>query len=80
MSYREIETVRDDDGVIAIITERIATGHLSYRIMREYDMAGETKITPYLGRRHGEGVRRITRKVQDRIDILTDTARQKRRP
>jgi hypothetical protein len=76
--YREVETIRDPDGVIAVITERVDTGHLSFRIQKEYEVRGEIKATSYLGRRHCDAVRRLTQQVGDRIDVLTDTAKVRR--
>lgn len=73
--YREIETIRDPDGVIAIITERVSTGHLSFKILKEYEDRGEIKTTPYLARRHIEAVRRVTERVQDRLDVHNDRLR-----
>lgn len=76
--YREVEVLRDPDGVIAVITERTDTGHLSFRIQKEYEAQGQVKATSYLGRRHIEGAIRIAKLAGDRIDILTDTAKVSR--
>jgi hypothetical protein len=76
--YREIETLRDPDGVIAVITERTDTGHFSFRIQKEYESRGEVKATSYLGRRHIEGVIRLTKQAGERIDVLADVAKVRR--
>lgn len=73
--YREVETIRDPDGVVAVITERIETGHLSFRLQKEYSSHGEVKVTAYLGRRHIPAILRLAKLVGDRIDILTDQAK-----
>lgn len=76
--YREVEVLRDPDGVIAVITERTDTGHLSFRIQKEYECHGEVKATSYLGRRHIDGAIRMAQRAGDRIDILTDIAKVSR--
>jgi hypothetical protein len=76
--YREVETIRDEDGVIAVITERIDTGHLSFRIQKEYVSNGEVKTTSHYGRRHIDGIVRLAKQAGDRIDVLTDTAKVRR--
>jgi hypothetical protein len=76
--YREIETLRDPDGVVAVITERTDTGHLSFRIQKEYEAQGQVKATSYLGRRHCDAVVRMATKAGERIDILTDIAKVNR--
>jgi hypothetical protein len=76
--YREIETIKDPDGVIAVITQRMDTGHLSFRIQKEYEAGGQVRATSYLGRRHIEAIERLVVRVGDRIDILTDIAKVSR--
>jgi hypothetical protein len=70
--YREVETIRDPDGVIAVITQRTDTGHLSFRLQKEYVANGQVKATSYLGARHCDAIERVTKQVRERIDILTD--------
>lgn len=72
--YREIETIKDD-GVIAVITERVDTGHLSFRLQKEYAHKGTVKQTSYLGRQHIPAITRIVLVVEDRINILNDIAK-----
>jgi len=76
--YREVETIRDPDGVVAIITERIATGKYSFRIVKEYVLNGVVKQTAFFGRRHLPGVARLTTQVADRLDILEDVHKVER--
>lgn len=76
--YREVETLRDPDGVIAVITERTDTGQLSFRIQKEYELKGQVKATSYLGRRHCDAVIRLAKLAGDRIDILMDIAKVSR--
>lgn len=72
MRYREVETLRDPDGVIVVITERVDTGHLSYRIQKEFESHGEVKATSYLGRRHIGAIRRLCDVLEDRLDVHVD--------
>ena len=73
MRYREVETLRDPDGVVAVITERTDTGHLSYRIQKEFVAGdGQVKATSYLGRRHLQAIRRLCDQLEDRLDVHVD--------
>lgn len=72
MSYREVETLSDPDGVVVVITQRIDTGHHSFRIQKEFESNGQVKHTSYMGRRHCDAVTRLMKRVSDRIDILDD--------
>lgn len=72
MRYKEIETLRDPDGVIAVITQRLDTGHLSYRIQKEFESNGEVKATSYMGRRHLAAVGRLLPLIADRLDVHVD--------
>ena len=79
--YVEIETIRDEDGLIAIITERVTdaprrVGDLSFKLLKEFESNGEIKASAYLGRRHIPAIERLVRRVEDRIDVLTDRARR----
>lgn len=70
--YEEVETLRDADGVIAVITRRIKTGNLSFRIQKEFKSQGKIKASAYLGAHHIPAIERLVRRVKDRINILTD--------
>ena len=67
--YKEVEVLRDPEGVSAVITERTNTGHLSFRIQKEYEDHGEIKVTSFLSRRHIPAIRRILEQIEDRLDI-----------
>ncbi len=77
--YREVERVRDPDGVIAIITERMKTGQMTFSLSKEYEANSVTKTSPYLNRRHIAACRRILNDLEERLDALEDQARSKRR-
>ena len=72
MSYREVETLSDSDGVVVVITRRIDTGHHSFRIQKEFESQGQVKHTSYMGRRHVDAITRLMKRVGERIDILDD--------
>jgi hypothetical protein len=75
MNYREVETLQDPDGIVAVITQRMDTGYHSFRLQKEYVDRGQVKHTSYFGRRHCDAVIRLTKKVSERIDILDDQFR-----
>lgn len=72
MRYQEVETLRDPDGVIAVITENTDSGRLSFRIQKEFESQGEVKATSYLGRRHIDAIRRLADRLEDRLDVHVD--------
>jgi hypothetical protein len=78
--YQEIETVRDSDGVVAVITQRVGSNYFSFRILKEYvdQNDGEVKYTSFMGRRHLDAVERVTQQVRDRIDVLEDQFKVRR--
>jgi hypothetical protein len=72
MSYKEVETLEDHDGAIAVITESDA-GYLSFRVQKQFvDNSGEVKATSYLGRRHIPAIRRLCDQLEDRLDVHVD--------
>jgi hypothetical protein len=73
--YREVEILRDPDGVIAVITQRTDTGYFSFRIQKEYVLQGQIRATSYLGPHHIEAGIRLLQQVHNRIAILSDRAR-----
>lgn len=77
--FRVIETVRDPDGVIATVTERVRDGRVSFSIAREYTSNGQTKETKYLSARHVPAVVRLLNDLQEKLELHEDRARAKRR-
>ncbi len=75
MSYRDIETVHDPDGVVFVITERTDGRYLTFRIQKEYEKDGEVKFSSYLSRRHIPAIKRLLREVEDKIGIMEDRRR-----
>lgn len=72
--YEEVEVLRDDaeGGIVAVITRRKSTGHLSYSLMKEYEKDGKLVRTSFLGRRHLEAARRLLVRVESWIDVEVD--------
>lgn len=70
--YREVDSISDPDGVVLVVTERVGTGHLTFRIQKEYEHGGETKHTSYLGRRHIPAIRRLLSKAESLLDIHSE--------
>lgn len=77
--YRELEIIRDPDGVIAVITQSSRDGRISFKLAREFEQNGATKQTPYLARRHLPAIRRLLADLEERLDIAEDQARAKLR-
>lgn len=77
--YQVVETVRDPDGVVAVITERKSDGLMSFGLYREFERNGETTKSSYMSRRHLPAVRRLLADLEDRLELLEDRTRAKRR-
>ena len=79
-NYREVERVRDPDGVVAVISERIRTGQMSFALYKEFDQDGKIRLSSYLSTRHIPAVRRLLDDLGERLEQLEDKARSTRRP
>lgn len=77
--YREVEVVRDPDGVIAVITEHVKDGAISFAIFREFERNGVTTRGAFMARRHLPAVQRMLADLEERIELAEDRARAKRR-
>jgi hypothetical protein len=78
-NFREVEVFRDRDGAIAVVSERIATGQVSFMIGREFERNGETCRSAFLNRYHIPGVERLLRELTEKLDLLEDKTRVERR-
>lgn len=78
-TFKEIEIVRDPDGVIAVITERVRDGRISFMIAREFERDGKTERSAFLARRHLPAVRRLLADLEERLELSEDRSRAKRR-
>ena len=78
-NFRVVETIRDPDGVIAVITERVIDGRISFSFARELEREGKTTRTNFLARRHLPAVRRLLDDLVDRLELAEDRTRAKRR-
>lgn len=77
--FRIVETIRDPDGVVAVITERIKDGRISFMLSREFEIGGKTQRSNYLNTRHLPAVRRMLADLEDRLELAEDQAREKKR-
>ncbi len=78
-NYRDLEILRDEDGVLALISEHIPTGRLSFMIAREFERGGETMRTAFLQRRHLSAAHRILDQLEAELDTLEDRTREAKR-
>jgi hypothetical protein len=77
--FRTVEVIRDPDGVVAVISERLRDGRISVMIGREFERDGQTKRSAYLARRHLPAVGRLLNELNERLEILEDRARARHR-
>ncbi len=78
-NYRDIELVRDEEGVVALISEHILSGRLSFMIAREFERGGDTMRTAFLQRRHLSAAHRILDQLEAKLDSLEDRTREAKR-
>ena len=73
------EIVRDPDGVVAVISERVRDGRISVMIAREFERNGKTQRSAYFAFRHLPAVSRILGSLPERLELLEDQARARLR-
>lgn len=78
-NFVETDVVRDPDGVISVITERVRDGRVSFMLAREFDRNGDICRSSFLSRRHIAAARRLLDDMEERLETLEDRARAKRR-
>lgn len=78
-NYRDLELVRDEDGVLALISEHMPSGRLSFMIAREFERGGETQRTAFLQRRHLSAAHRLLDQLEAKLDTLEDRTREAKR-
>jgi hypothetical protein len=78
-SFRQLEQLRDPDGVLVTITENVRDGRVTFMIQREYEKGGTTKQTAFLHRRHIAAVRRVLNDLDERLELIEDQTRARRR-
>jgi hypothetical protein len=78
-AFRELELLRDPDGLLVTITENTKDGRVTFMIQREYDKAGETKQTAFLQRRHIPAIRRVLNDLEERLELMEDRGRARHR-
>lgn len=77
--FSEVETVRDPDGVIAVVTQSLKDGRVSFCLAREFELNGETKRSSYMARRHVAAARRLLDAIEQKMELAEDRARANRR-
>lgn len=73
------EILRDPDGVVAVISERLRDGRISFMIGREFERNGKTQRSAYLAFRHLPAVTRLLSEIPHRVELLEDQARARHR-
>mgnify|MGYP001568902722 CR=1 FL=1 len=79
--FREVSHLRDPDGLILVVTERVDSGHLSWCIFREWE---DTRGQPprrgaYLSAHHIAGAGRLMAQLAIDLPLLKDQARARLR-
>jgi len=77
--FNEIDVIRDPDGVIAILTESVRDGRISFMLAREFEQDGVTKRSSFLAKRHLPAANRLLADLAERVEIAEDRARAKKR-
>lgn len=77
--FRDIAELRDPDGIVAVITERVADGRISFGLFREFTVGGEDRRSAYLAHRHIAGAHRVLAELDRRLEQIEDRARARRR-
>ena len=71
--YREVQTLRDSEaGLVLVITERVGSKQLTFRLQKEYRLNDQLRYTSYLGRRHIPAAIALLKKAEDEIDLAAD--------
>ncbi len=66
-AYTDIDTLRSADGIIAIISQRRATGVLTFGIFKEFDRDGQTERTAFVPENLAISYQEMVEKVIERI-------------
>ena len=77
--FKVVEEVVDPDGVVAVITERVKDGRISFMISREFEVDGKTQRSAYLNTRHIPAVQQLLADLAERLELAEDRAREKKR-
>ena len=77
--FTEVEIARHPDGVIAIVTEDVENGRMSFSLAREFEKRGTTHRTQFLGRRHIPAAKALLTDLEEHLETLEDRARARRR-
>jgi hypothetical protein len=78
-NFREVDTLRHDDGVVAIISERVDNGRHSVGVMREFDRRGQTERSTFLAPHQIPAAIDLLTQANGLIEQLEDRARARLR-
>jgi hypothetical protein len=77
--FHEVAHIRDPDGVLGVVTERVSDGKHSFAFFREFERDGQTQRSTYLAHRHIPAMRRVLSRLDRELEAMEDRARQSRR-
>jgi hypothetical protein len=72
--FKEAETLRDPDGLILVITEKVGAGTYSFSLQKEYEKDGQILRASFMNRRHIPAARRLLAQVEEWFDQEADRA------
>lgn len=67
-SYEPVESVRNSDGLVAVITRRKFNNAYTVAVYKEFERNGQTEKTPYLHRRQIDGAIELLKIAGEKID------------
>jgi len=68
--YEDYDTIRDPEGIVGIISRRIAHNTFSVALFRVYERDGQEERTLFFGRKHFAAARRVLDLAEARIAKL----------
>ena len=66
--YEHVDEMRDGE-IVLIVTRRVANGHYTYRICKEFMYEGEVKHTSYMTVRHFASIKRLLALAEKRYGL-----------
>lgn len=73
--YTDLETIRDPDGCIAVISVRNHTGELAAGVFREYERDGRTEKTAFIPVRQIDSALRVLELAKQYMEKHQDRTR-----
>lgn len=78
-AFKEVDILRHEDGVVAIISERIDNGRHSVGVMREFDRRGKTERSAFLAPHQIDAAIELLQQARGTMEALEDKARARLR-